>query len=104
MGQHFLRHHLKIVGWQVALCGRHGALEIAPGIARQAPQMLAVLCAQAIAARLVIEVDGPTHWTDEGRSHDRRRTAYLEANGWRAVFILSGVLGAATAIVSSPWA
>ena len=40
-----------------------------------------------IAARMVIEVDGPSHWTDEGRRHDSQRTAYLEAQGWHVIRI-----------------
>ena len=40
-----------------------------------------------IAARMVIEVDGASHWTDEGRHHDRQRTAYLEAQGWHVIRI-----------------
>lgn len=37
------------------------------------------------AARLVIEVDGYTHWTEEQLAHDARRTKYLEAEGWKVV-------------------
>ena len=32
-------------------------------------------------AKLVVEIDGATHSTDEERAHDRRRTAFLEAQG-----------------------
>jgi very-short-patch-repair endonuclease len=38
-----------------------------------------------IAARLVIEIDGPSHETDAANEHDRRRTRYLEAQGWQVV-------------------
>lgn len=38
-----------------------------------------------IEARLVIEVDGATHGSVEDIAHDERRTAFLEANGWRVV-------------------
>jgi very-short-patch-repair endonuclease len=33
------------------------------------------------AARLVIELDGDSHATDEGRRYDAERTRYLEARG-----------------------
>jgi very-short-patch-repair endonuclease len=35
--------------------------------------------------RLVIEVDGETHGTDAERAYDRRRTAFLRAQGWNVV-------------------
>lgn len=36
-------------------------------------------------ARLVVEADGETHSTDEERAYDARRTAFLEAEGWRVL-------------------
>ena len=36
-----------------------------------------------VAAKLIIEVDGHTHWTAEELAHDDRRTKYLQASGWR---------------------
>ena len=33
-------------------------------------------------AKLVIELDGAQHGTEEGRIHDRNRTAYLESLGF----------------------
>jgi len=33
--------------------------------------------------KLVIEVDGDTHSSDEEIAYDNRRTRYLEAQGWR---------------------
>jgi len=36
-------------------------------------------------AKLVVEIDGATHSTDEEIAHDRRRTAFLEAEGYRVV-------------------
>ncbi len=36
-------------------------------------------------ARIVVEIDGATHSTDEDIAHDERRTAFLEANGYRVV-------------------
>ena len=32
--------------------------------------------------RLAVEVDGATHGTPEELAHDRRRTSYLESEGW----------------------
>ncbi len=32
--------------------------------------------------RLIVEIDGATHATDEEREHDRKRTAYLESRRW----------------------
>jgi len=37
------------------------------------------------AARLVVEVDGATHWTAEQLAHDDRRAKYLEAQGWTVI-------------------
>ena len=36
-------------------------------------------------AKLVVEIDGETHSTDEEIAHDKRRTAFLEAEGYRVV-------------------
>ena len=36
-------------------------------------------------AKLVVEIDGATHSTDEEIAHDKRRTAFLEAQGYRVV-------------------
>ena len=35
--------------------------------------------------KLVVEVDGATHGTAEEVVHDRRRTAFLEENGYRVI-------------------
>jgi len=35
--------------------------------------------------KLVIEIDGATHSTDEEIAHDRRRTAFLVTEGYRVV-------------------
>ncbi len=37
------------------------------------------------AAKLVVEVDGETHSTQEEQQHDARRTAYMQARGWRVL-------------------
>ena len=36
-------------------------------------------------AKLVVEVDGDTHSTDEEIAHDRRRDQFLEQRGWRVL-------------------
>ena len=35
--------------------------------------------------KLVIEVDGETHWTPEQKAHDARRAGYISAQGWTLV-------------------
>jgi very-short-patch-repair endonuclease len=35
-----------------------------------------------VKARLVVEVDGETHWREDERRRDARRTAFLERDGW----------------------
>lgn len=34
------------------------------------------------AAKLVVEVDGATHWMPEELAHDAQRTKYIESKGW----------------------
>jgi very-short-patch-repair endonuclease len=38
-----------------------------------------------VAARLVVEVDGATHWTPDDLAHGKRRTAFMEGQGWSVV-------------------
>lgn len=38
-----------------------------------------------LSARIVVEVDGHSHETDEGRRHDRRRDAFLAAEGFKVL-------------------
>ncbi len=38
-----------------------------------------------VKAKLIVEVDGATHWSAEQRAHDARRSAFLEERGWRIV-------------------
>jgi very-short-patch-repair endonuclease len=38
-----------------------------------------------VAAKLVVEIDGATHWTAEEIAHDARRALFLEASGWRVL-------------------
>ncbi|HUO97736.1 MAG TPA: endonuclease domain-containing protein, partial [Rhizomicrobium sp.] len=35
-----------------------------------------------VRAKLVVEVDGDSHGSDEGVEYDRRRNAYMKARGW----------------------
>ena len=35
--------------------------------------------------KLVIEVDGITHWSDEDTAKDRARDAFMKAQGWRVL-------------------
>ena len=35
-----------------------------------------------IQAKLVIELDGETHGSEEARAYDQRRDAYMQARGW----------------------
>ena len=45
-------------------------------------------------AKLVIEVDGAAHGTDEAIAHDQQRTAFLEAQGYRVIrFATTDILG-----------
>ena len=55
-----------------------------------------------VAEKLVVEIDGATHSTEQEIFHDRRRTDFLESEGWRVLRItnpdvyenLEGVLDA----------
>ncbi|SDM27929.1 Very-short-patch-repair endonuclease [Maricaulis salignorans] len=38
-----------------------------------------------VALKLIVEVDGGTHGTPEEIAHDRRRTRFLEAQGWTVI-------------------
>ena len=40
-----------------------------------------------VALKLILEVDGEHHQTDEGRRHDQRRDQYLTERGYRVVRI-----------------
>jgi very-short-patch-repair endonuclease len=43
-------------------------------------------------ARLIIEVDGGTHWSEDQVEHDQRRTAYLNHEGYRVVRVSNGAV------------
>jgi very-short-patch-repair endonuclease len=56
-------------------------------------------------ARLVVEVDGSGHFTDDATAHDTRRTAFLHTQGYRMLrFTTADVLnhldGVLTAILA----
>ncbi len=36
-----------------------------------------------VRARLIVEVDGDSHASEEARAYDARRTRYLTKHGWR---------------------
>jgi very-short-patch-repair endonuclease len=38
-----------------------------------------------IEGKVVIEIDGATHMSDEDQARDSRRTAFLESEGWHVV-------------------
>ena len=40
-------------------------------------------------ARLIVEVDGATHSSDEEIEHDRKRTLYLERENWTILRVLN---------------
>jgi very-short-patch-repair endonuclease len=42
-----------------------------------------------VRARLVVEVDGGTHGSEEEREYDARRDAFIRARGWRVVRVLN---------------
>lgn len=35
-----------------------------------------------VKSRVIIEIDGETHWREDERRRDARRTAFLEREGW----------------------
>ena len=39
------------------------------------------------ALKLIVEVDGKAHFTEEGRQHDQRRDAYLRKQGYEILRI-----------------
>ena len=36
-------------------------------------------------AKLIVEIDGETHFSEAGVAHDRQRTGYLEGRGYRVL-------------------
>ncbi len=55
-----------------------------------------------VKARLLVEVDGETHWREHERRRDARRTAYLEGEGWTILRVRNGeVYGNETGVVET---
>ncbi len=54
-------------------------------VRRQVPICPFVVDFACVEARLVVEVDGPSHETPEGQSRDAGRDAWLRREGWRVV-------------------
>jgi very-short-patch-repair endonuclease len=53
-----------------------------------------------LAARLIVEVDGSQHGTDEGKRHDDARTRWLNAEGYRVLrFWNNDVMSRTTAVL-----
>lgn len=50
---------------------------------RQAPVGPYIADFACLSQRLLIELDGPSHAMPDGQAHDLRRTAFLEAEGYR---------------------
>ena len=42
-----------------------------------------------VAKKLIVELDGGGHFEDQQIEHDRRRTVFIEARGWRVVRYLN---------------
>src|SRR5947207_8185692 len=57
--------------------------EIGYNFRRQHPIGPCIADFAILSGKLVVEVDGAVHGSDEEVEHDRRRDAYLRANGWR---------------------
>ncbi|MBI3439813.1 MAG: endonuclease domain-containing protein [Proteobacteria bacterium] len=63
-----------------------------------------------VAAKLVVEVDGYTHWSADELAHDSKRTKFLEGEGWRVLRVtnvdvydnLDGVWRAIASLISPP--
>ncbi|SMQ85563.1 Very-short-patch-repair endonuclease [Devosia lucknowensis] len=40
--------------------------------------------------KLIVEIDGDTHYSEAGLAHDERRTAFLEGRGYRVLRFTNG--------------
>jgi len=69
--------------WEVVRGKRLGGIKFV----RQAVRPPFVPDFAARSERLIVELDGDTHGSDEAQAYDARRTAFLEANGWRVLRI-----------------
>jgi very-short-patch-repair endonuclease len=67
--------------WQQVRAGRLGGHKFKRQVPI-APYVVDFLCASA---RLIVELDGPPHETEERRAHDRRRDAFLRDQGFRVL-------------------
>ena len=57
---------------------------------RQHPIGIYVADFACVATRLVVEIDGETHGSEEERRHDAVREAYMRDRGWRTIRVLNG--------------
>lgn len=57
---------------------------------RQAPIGPYVVDFVCKAQKLIVEIDGDTHYSDAGLTHDVARTAYLEQRGYRVLRFTNG--------------
>ena len=61
-------------------------------------------------SKLIVEIDGDTHYSDDGIAHDARRTAFLESRRFRVLRFTNldvmknpdGVFAALSAILGEP--
>ena len=65
---------------------------IAAKFRRQVPLGPYVADFACVAARLVVELDGPPHDAPERRALDRRRDAWLTEQGWRVLRIPNDIV------------
>ena len=61
-------------------------------IRRQAPVGPYIADFACLAAKLVIELDGPPHERPEQQEHDRRRDAWMRERGWRVLRVPNDVV------------
>lgn len=69
--------------WAIVRAKRLGGVKFV----RQAVRAPYIPDFAARSERLIVELDGDTHGTDEAQAYDARRTARLEAEGWRVLRI-----------------
>ena len=59
---------------------------------RQVPIGALVVDFACVEAKVVVEVDGPSHETDEGAARDTGRDAMLRRDGWRVVRVTNALV------------
>jgi very-short-patch-repair endonuclease len=69
---------------RLRLKGKHGA-----HFRRQHPIGPFIADFACIDAKLVVEVDGATHFTEEQFAYDRRRDAYMKQRGWNVIRVMN---------------